>query len=55
VSLGEYPRIAALKARLEADQAVRFATAIENGESPPGSGAMKGQVALDDILGRFSA
>lgn len=46
----DYPKLRALKARLEADPAVVFATAIENGEHPAGSGAMKGQVPLNELL-----
>jgi glutathione S-transferase len=45
-----YPRIAALKARLAADPAVRFAAAIEEGLATAGSGAMKGQVPLDELV-----
>ncbi len=37
---GRYPRIEALRARLEADPAVRFAAAIEQGRQPPAGGAM---------------
>jgi glutathione S-transferase len=46
----EYPRIAALRRRLDADPAVQFATAIENGETPAGVGAFKGHVALPDVF-----
>ena len=46
----DYPKLRALKARLEADPAVVFATAIENGEQPEGTGAMKGQVPLRELL-----
>ena len=48
-----YPRLAALRRRIEADPAVRFALAIENGETPEGSGAMHGQVPLDHVVTRF--
>lgn len=37
---GRYPRIEALRARLEADPAVRFAAEIEQGRPAAGSGAM---------------
>ena len=50
-----YPRIAALKARLAADPAVRFAVAIENGDEPAGSGALRGHVPLGEVLGRVPA
>jgi glutathione S-transferase len=46
----DYPKLRALKERLEADPAVKFAIAIENGEQPEGTGAMKGQVPLRDLL-----
>lgn len=49
-----YPRLATLRRRLEADPAVRFAQAIENGESPEGSGAMRGHVPLDEVIARFT-
>jgi glutathione S-transferase len=50
-----YPKIAALKARLHADPAVRFAVALEDGETPPGSGALKGHVPLDQLLAPVAA
>lgn len=42
-----YPKIDALKARLHAEPAVVFAIAIEDGETPAGSGALKGHASLD--------
>ncbi|WP_447726876.1 glutathione S-transferase family protein [Sphingomonas koreensis] len=51
---GAYPRVEALIARLMADPAVAFAQARENGETPPGSGALLGEVALADILREHS-
>jgi glutathione S-transferase len=51
----KYPRIAALRRRLDADPAVRFATAIENGESPVGIGAFRGHVALSAVPGLLAA
>jgi glutathione S-transferase len=50
-----YPKLAALRRRLEADPAVQFALAIENGEQPAGSGAMRGQIPLAEILDRYAA
>lgn len=50
VDPAEYPKIAALRRRLEADPAVRFATAIESGETPAGVGALKGHIALPEVL-----
>ena len=49
-----YPRLAALRRRLEADPAVRFAQAIENGETLKGSGAMLGHIPLDEVIARFT-
>lgn len=45
----EYPRIAALRRRLESDPAVAFATAIEKGETPQGVGAFRGHVDLSEV------
>lgn len=50
VQTGDYPRTQALIARLMADPAVAFAQARENGETPPGSGALLGEVPLVQIL-----
>jgi glutathione S-transferase len=49
-----YPRLAALRRRLGADPAVRFAQAIEDGETPKGSGAMRGHIPLDEVIARFT-
>ncbi|WP_313622571.1 glutathione S-transferase family protein [Achromobacter sp.] len=46
----DYPRILALRQRLESDPAFRFASAIEDGKAAIGSGAMKGLVPLDELL-----
>ncbi|WP_448954161.1 glutathione S-transferase family protein [Labrys neptuniae] len=45
-----YPKIQALKARLEADPAVRFGHAIEDGVPATGSGAMRALLPLDEVL-----
>jgi glutathione S-transferase len=50
-----WPKLAALRRRIEADPAVIFATAIENGERPEGSGACVGHVELKDVIERFGA
>ncbi|HEY0819378.1 MAG TPA: glutathione S-transferase family protein [Rhizobacter sp.] len=50
-----FPKIQALKARLEADPAVQFAHAVEDGVAATGSGAMVGLVPLADALERFSS
>lgn len=50
-----YPKLAALRRRIEADPAVRFAQAIEDGETPVGSGACLAQIPLSDVLARYAA
>ncbi|WAX94364.1 glutathione S-transferase family protein [Aminobacter sp. NyZ550] len=51
VDPADYPRILALRNRLEADPAFRFAVAIEDGDvTAKGSGAMKGLVPLAQVL-----
>ncbi|WP_315835545.1 glutathione S-transferase family protein [Bradyrhizobium prioriisuperbiae] len=47
---GVYPKIRALKSRLERDPAVRLALAIEDGEAVPESSAMTGLVPLKQVL-----
>lgn len=49
-----YPKLAALRARIEADPAVRFAQAIEDGATPMGSGACRGQVPLAEVLAKYA-
>ena len=49
VEPGGYPKIEALKARLNADPAVRFATALEDGEAAS-SPWLKGHVPLADLV-----
>ncbi|MDH6229923.1 glutathione S-transferase [Mesorhizobium soli] len=46
----DYPRILALRQRIEADPSFRFAVAIEDGKPAIGSGAMKGLTPLADVL-----
>ena len=48
-----YPRLAALRRRIESEPAVKFAEAIESGETPAGSGALLGHVPLDEVIERF--
>jgi glutathione S-transferase len=48
-----YPKLAELRRRIEADPAVKFAQAIEDGETPSGSGAFKGHIALGDVVQTF--
>ena len=49
----DYPRLAALRRRIEAEPAVKFAEALEVGESLAGSGALLGHVPLDEVIDRF--
>ena len=47
---GRWPKLDALRARIEATPAVRYAIAIETGETPRGSGAMLGQIPLAEVI-----
>ncbi len=53
VESDRWPRLAALRRRIEADPAVRFATALERGESPLGSDALLVHVPLAEVIERF--
>jgi glutathione S-transferase len=48
-----YPKLAKLRRSIEADPAVRFAQAIEDGEMAAGSGAFKGHIPLSDVVQTF--
>lgn len=48
-----WPRLSALRSRLEGDAAMRFALAVENGETAEGNGAFQGHVPLADVITRF--
>jgi glutathione S-transferase len=50
---GRWPKLAAVRRRIEADPAVIYATAVENGERPTGSGACLGHVPLAEVIERF--
>ena len=50
-----WPRLAAIRQRLEADPAVVFATALERGETLEGTGACRGHVGLADLIARYGA
>ena len=50
-----WPKLAALRARLEADPAVVYATALESGESALGSGLCRGHLPLADVIARYGA
>lgn len=51
--VARWPRLQALRARVEADPAALYAFAIEKGETPAGSGACRGHVALKDVIDHF--
>lgn len=48
-----WPKLDAVRRRLEADPAVIYALAVENGEKVNGTGACLGHVALDEVIQRF--
>lgn len=50
-----WPRLLAVRRRIEADPAVQFALAIEDGQTPKGSGAMLGQIPLSEVIERYGA
>jgi glutathione S-transferase len=50
-----WPKLAALRGRLEADPAVVYATALEDGQMPLGGGACGGHVELKDVINRFGS
>lgn len=52
---GRWPKLAAVRQRIEADAAVIYASALESGDMQPGSGACKGHVGLDDMVKRFGS
>ncbi|HYE43155.1 MAG TPA: glutathione S-transferase family protein [Caulobacteraceae bacterium] len=51
--IARWPRLQAIRAQVEADPAVRFATALENGEAAEGSGALQGHLPLAEVIARF--
>jgi len=50
-----WAKVAAMRERISNTPAVVFATAIENGETPAGSGAFLGHVALNEVIERFGS
>ena len=50
-----WPKLAALRERIEADPAVVYATALENGEMPPGSGACIAHLELSGLIEQFAS
>ena len=50
-----WPKLAALRARIEATPAVTYATAIEEGATPTGTGACLGHVTLAEVIDRHGS
>ena len=50
-----WPKLAAIRRRIEADPAVVYAAALENGERPAGSGACLGHIPLAEVIERFGS
>jgi glutathione S-transferase len=50
-----WPKLAALRSRLESDPAVLFATALEEGEMHRGNGSCIGHVELQDVVDRLDS
>lgn len=50
-----WPKLAALRTRIEAEPAVIYATALENGEMQSGNGACRGHVELTELIHRFGS
>ncbi|WP_157019303.1 glutathione S-transferase family protein [Mesorhizobium xinjiangense] len=48
-----WPKLAAWRRRIEKDPAVIYATALEEGGQPQGSGACRGHVLLEQVVERF--
>jgi glutathione S-transferase len=51
--IARWPKLQAIRQHAEADPAVIFATALENGDTPKGSGAFVGHIALADVIEQF--
>ncbi|MCO7728867.1 glutathione S-transferase family protein [Brucella intermedia] len=50
-----WPKLAALRGRIEADPAVVYATSLEDGEMAAGNGACRGHVGLAEVIDRFGS
>ncbi|WP_186418916.1 glutathione S-transferase family protein [Bosea sp. CS1GBMeth4] len=53
--ISRWPKLQALRRRVEADPAVVYASALELGETPAASGACKGHLPLAEVIERFGA
>lgn len=51
----KWPKLYSWRKRMEENSAVKFATALENGESLPGIGALKGQIEIQKLMEQFKA
>ena len=51
--ISRWPKLRALRQRVESDPAVVFATALEDGATPAGSGALKGHLPLAEVIARY--
>lgn len=51
--IARWPRLQALRARVESDPAVHFARALEEGRPAEGSGALAGHVPLAEVIERL--
>lgn len=52
---GRWPKLAALRGRIDVDPAVIYAILLENGEMQPGNGACRGHVELTEVIDRFGS
>jgi glutathione S-transferase len=51
--ISRWPRLAAMRRRVEADPAVVYAITLEEGGSAAGSGACRGHLRLQEVIDRF--
>jgi len=51
--IARWPRLAAIRKKIESDPAVIYAAALENGDAAEGSGVCVGHIALGDVIGRY--
>lgn len=51
--IARWPKLKALRRRIEADPAVVYATAMESGEAPRGSKSCLGQLPLAEVIDRY--
>ena len=50
-----WPKLAAIRKRIEAEAAVNYAQALENGEPQPGGGACAGHIGLAELIEQFGS